>query len=72
MNNTNIISDLTNNWLSVPGRTIEFTYFSAITPENPSGNTNIEKATYYEDNHLLLTNTYEWNADDDPVKITSL
>lgn len=71
MNNSNIISDSTSNWLSVPGRTIEFTYFAGITAENPSGNANIQTVLYLEDEHLVLTNTYEWNTDDEPIKITS-
>jgi len=58
------------NWTMIPGNYQEFTYYGGATPENPSGNPNIQKIESYNGySKLKLTETFHWNGSDDIIKI---
>lgn len=64
VNLTNQKLDL-QNWDTVVGNSLTYTYFSGVTPNNPSGNTaNLESTQYYEGVSLIITQTFVYDATD--------
>jgi hypothetical protein len=59
-----------NAWTKNPGNYVIFTYYDSDCPENPSGNDNIKTIEYFDNkNQLILTERYEWDDNDNIVKI---
>lgn len=73
-----IITQLTNNnsyslnevWLTVPGNSVSYTYYSGVVPgNNPSGNTNVETIVFSDGGGAVFTQTYSYNLSDDLVSV---
>jgi hypothetical protein len=58
-------------WDSVAGNSKEFTYYSGISAENPSGEKNVESIIYKTGVTTVVTRTFTWDADDDVLSITA-
>lgn len=59
------------NWESVQGNTIEFTYYTGTTADNPSGKANLATKVFKTGATTVFTQTFSYNAADDIVKITT-
>ena len=66
------IAALGTDWTAVPGNSKEFTYFSDTGGgRNPSGNKNINTIVYKVGTTTVFTESYDWDADDDLVKVVT-
>ena len=58
-------------WDAVAGNSKEFTYYSGVSAENPSGEKNVESIIYKTGITTIVTRTFTWDADDDVLTITA-
>jgi len=58
-------------WISLPQKSIEYTYYTGVEANNPSGNKNIKTAEYIDETSgtTIFSQTFHWDSDDDVVKI---
>lgn len=60
------------NWNTVVGNTVTFSYYAGIAGGNPSGNTsNVETAVYSNGAGTAFTNTFTYDANDNILTIVT-
>jgi len=58
-------------WALIPNNSVEYNYYIGVAPGNPSGSTdNVETAVYKTGATTVFTQTFEYNAANNVVKIT--
>jgi hypothetical protein len=55
------------NWTDRVNKSKTISYYSAASPQNPSGNKNIESITFFESGNAVLKQVFEYDSDDDIV-----
>lgn len=58
-------------WDKIAGNSKEFTYYSGVTPENPSGNKNVESILFKTGVTTILTQSFTYDSEDDVITITA-
>ena len=58
-------------WDRIVGNSIEFTYYTTIVANNPSGNKNVATAVYKDGGVTQFTQTFAYDASDDVLSITT-
>lgn len=66
-----IEQNVLDNWTSIPGNSIEYTYYSGVSGNNPSGNENVRFARYYDAGTLTLTKEFTYDANDNVLSATA-
>ena len=58
-------------WDKIVGNSIEFTYYTSVVANNPSGNKNVATAIYKTGATTMFTQTFVYDATDDVLSITT-
>ena len=58
-------------WDKIIGNSIEFTYYTTVVANNPSGNKNVATAIYKTGVSTIFTQTFVYDATDDVLSITT-
>ena len=60
-----------NVWTTTPGNSQEFSYYTSIVDNNPSGNTNVATIVYKRGTTVVVTQTFIYDAADNVTSITA-
>lgn len=57
------------NWSQSSGNIVEYEYYTGVESGNPSGDKNIKTATYKDGSAIKLIQTFEYDSDNDIIKV---